>query len=94
MGRGGPTSTPAPPSSRAATKPGSSPDQVLAEKVKAALGADPALESTTVDVIAANGTVTLVGTADNAASRDKASRIAQGVQGVNSVENRLVVRDS
>ena len=73
------------------TKPGSPPDQVLAEKVKAALGADPTLETSNVDVVAANGTVTLVGTADNSASRDKASRIAQSVQGVSSVENRMVV---
>lgn len=67
----------------------------LAARVKAALSADPALAALAVDVSASGNAVTLLGTADNPRNRDKASRIALGVEGVNSVENRLVVaRDS
>jgi osmotically-inducible protein OsmY len=67
----------------------------LAARVKAALSADPALSALSVDVSASGNSVTLAGTADNSVNRDKASRVALGVQGVNSVENHLVVtRDS
>jgi hyperosmotically inducible protein len=78
-----------------ATKSAASADQVLTERVKAALGADPTLQAKNIDVVAMGGAVTIVGTAGNTADRDKASRIASSVQGVNSVENRMVVvRDS
>jgi hypothetical protein len=66
-------------------------ETTLAARVKAALSADPALKTLAVDVSAAGNAVTLVGTANNSQTRDKASRVALGVQGVNSVENRLVV---
>ena len=66
-------------------------EATLAARVKAALSADPALKSLAVDVSAAGNAVTLIGTADNTETRDKASRVALGVQGVNSVENHLVV---
>ena len=66
-------------------------DTALAERVKAALGSDPALSELAVDVAASGNAVTLHGTADSNASRDKASLIALGVQGVNSVENRIVI---
>jgi hyperosmotically inducible protein len=70
-------------------------DQVLTERVKAALGADPTLQAKNYDVVAMGGAVTIVGTAGNTADREKASRIALSVQGVSSVENRMVVvRDS
>ena len=66
-------------------------DQVLTERVKAALGADPTLQAKNIDVVAMDGAVTIVGTTGNTADREKASRIASSVQGVNSVENRMVV---
>jgi osmotically-inducible protein OsmY len=66
-------------------------ETTLAARVQAALSADPALKTLAVDVSASGNAVTLVGTADNPETRDKASRIALGVPGVNSVENRLVV---
>lgn len=66
-------------------------DAALAARVKDALGADPALKAITVDVAASGNAVTLLGTADTTANRDKASLIALSVQGVNSVENRMVI---
>jgi osmotically-inducible protein OsmY len=73
------------------TRRATSADAALAERVKAALGADPALKTIAVDVAASGNAVTLIGTADNTANRDKASLIALSVQGVNSVENRIVI---
>jgi hyperosmotically inducible protein len=66
-------------------------DTALAERVKTAIGADPALSALTVDVAASGNAVTLHGTADSNANRDRASLVALGVQGVNSVENRIVI---
>lgn len=66
-------------------------DSELASRVKAALAADPALKSLTVDVSASGTDVTLHGTANTASEREKASMIALSVQGVRSVENKLVV---
>jgi osmotically-inducible protein OsmY len=66
-------------------------EKSLAARVKAALSADPALGETAVNVSASGETVTLMGTADNVANREKATRVALGVQGVSSVENQLVV---
>jgi osmotically-inducible protein OsmY len=63
----------------------------LAGKVKSALGADPALKTLAIDAGAADGVVTLYGTADNKKNRDKAARVASGVPGVKSVKNELVI---
>ena len=66
-------------------------DSDLAGRVKAALAADPALKSLTVDVTAMGTDITLHGTADTTGNREKASLVALNVQGVRSVENKLVV---
>jgi osmotically-inducible protein OsmY len=66
-------------------------DSALAEKVKSALGADPALRSSTVDVGVSGGVVTLFGTSDTRAHRDKAAQLAANVPGVKSVKNQMVI---
>jgi len=66
-------------------------NKVLAGKVKTALGADPALKLLAIDAGASDGVVTLYGTADNKANRDRAARVASGVPGVKSVKNELVI---
>jgi hyperosmotically inducible protein len=63
----------------------------LAARVKAALIAAPGLKSSAINVDAANGVVTLVGTADNRDNRDLAEQLASNVEGVTSVHNRIVV---
>ena len=63
----------------------------LAGKVKSALGADPALKMLAIDAGAADGVVTLYGTADNRKNRDKAGKVASEVPGVKSVKNELVI---
>lgn len=66
-------------------------DTALAAKVKSALMADPALKMLAIDVGASGGVVTLFGTANTAANRDKAARVAADVPGVKSVDNKLVI---
>jgi hyperosmotically inducible periplasmic protein len=80
---------------KAAETPKADPDAELAAKVKSAFSNDADLKMLPIDVRAANGAVTLYGTADNAKLRDKAVRIASGVDGVKSVNaNVQIVRGS
>jgi hyperosmotically inducible periplasmic protein len=66
-------------------------NKALTNKVKSALGADPALKFLAIDATASDGAVTLYGTADNRALREKAARVASNVPGVKSVRNELVI---
>lgn len=66
-------------------------DAALAARVKAAISADPALRSLTVDVNAADGVVTLFGTADTPANSHQAAMLALNVEGVRSVRNKMVI---
>lgn len=66
-------------------------DKALAARVKTALGADSNLKMLAIDAGATNGVVTLWGTADTRAHRDKAGKVASGVAGVKSVKNELVI---
>jgi osmotically-inducible protein OsmY len=74
-----------------APKPALDENRELVGKVKSALGADPALKMLAIDAGAADGVVTLYGTADNKVHRDKAAKVASGVPGVKSVKNELVI---
>jgi len=66
-------------------------DAALAIKVKSALGADPTLKFLAIDAGASSGVVTLYGTANNRALREKAAQVASKVEGVKSVRNELVI---
>jgi len=66
-------------------------DAALAARVKAALAADSALRSITVDVNATEGVVTLYGTADTPARSHQAVMVAMNVEGVRSVKNEMVI---
>lgn len=66
-------------------------DTVLATRVKAALIAEPSIKATAIDVDSRDGVITLFGTVDNLASRDKASQTAAGVQGVKTVLNNVKI---
>jgi hyperosmotically inducible protein len=81
--------------SRAADKVGTAvDDSAITAKVKTALLADPNVKGLQIDVDTKNGVVTLNGTADKPANRDRAVAIAKDTSGVKSVENRLVVKAS
>jgi hypothetical protein len=63
----------------------------LAAKVRSALADDRVLKRLAIDAIAADGVITLVGTADTLAHRNKAAQVASAVAGVKSVKNNLVI---
>ena len=66
-------------------------DAALARRVKEALLAKPDLKGHGIDITARGGAVTLFGTADSLAHRKLAEDIASGIDGVKSVENKLVI---
>ena len=63
----------------------------LVAKVRSALADDPVLKRLAIDAVASDGVVTLLGTADTPAHRNKAAQIASAVAGVKSVKNNLVI---
>ena len=69
-------------------------DGAITAKVKTALLADPDVKGLAIDVDTKNGVVTLKGTADKPANKDRAVAIAKDTGGVKSVEDQLVVKAS
>lgn len=67
-------------------------DAAITAKVKTALVAEPGLKALQIDVDTANGVVTLSGSVDSPNNLDRATQVAQAVQGVKSVDNRLTVK--
>jgi serine/threonine-protein kinase len=67
-------------------------DASLVNSVSGQLQQAPNLKSAKISVAAANGVVTLTGTADSAANREEAAKTAAAVQGVTQVVNSLVVQ--
>ena len=66
-------------------------DISITAKVKAALASDASVKLMRIDVDTTDGRVSLIGTAPNAASRERAQAVANGVDGVLTVDNRLLV---
>ncbi len=69
-------------------------DATLTTKVKAAVLAEPGLKSLQINVDTKDAVVTLQGTVDNMALKERATQIAQSVGGVRSVVDNLVVKSS
>ena len=67
------------------------PDKALAARVKRALEGEPKIHAAGIDVTAADGTITLWGTTASDGERARAAKLASGVEGVKSVENRIAV---
>ena len=67
-------------------------DVAITTKISAALAADDKLSAIRIDVDTSNGRVTLNGTAPDPVSRERATSLASGVEGVTSVDNRLAVK--
>ncbi len=66
-------------------------DVAITTKVKSALAADTKLSALKINVDTKDGNVALTGTAPDASARDMASTLVNAVEGVRSVDNRLVV---
>jgi len=67
-------------------------DAAITTKVKTALIAEPGLKALQINVDTANGVVTLTGAVDSSQNLDRATQVAQSVDGVKSVDNRLNVK--
>ncbi len=76
-----------------ATKAGEKIDDLtITTTVTAGLAKDPDLSALKINVDTRDGAVTLNGSAPTEAARDKAATLAKAVKGVNSVDNKLVVK--
>jgi hyperosmotically inducible protein len=71
--------------------PSPDPNAELAQRVKQALEGEAKIQAAAIDVTAAEGKVTLWGTASSAGERSRAADVAGKVQGVKSVENKIAV---
>jgi hyperosmotically inducible protein len=67
-------------------------DLTITTTVTAGLAKDPDLSALKINVDTRNGAVTLNGSAPTEAAREKAATLAKAVKGVNSVDNKLVVK--
>src|SRR5712691_5058115 len=84
--------TPAPaPEAKAPEAPKPDPNKELAERVKQALEGEAKIQAAAIDVTAADGAVTLWGTAATAAERDRAASVAGKIGGVKTVTNKIAV---
>lgn len=98
LGKSVPPQSPAPaPEAKASPAPKPvepaqpSADQVLADRVRAALRAERVVNADGIDITAKDGTVTLFGTTTTKMQREVAAKVAAAVAGVRSVENKLQV---
>jgi hyperosmotically inducible periplasmic protein len=66
-------------------------DAAITTKVNAALVADESLKVMKVNVDTKAGRVILMGTAPNAAARERATTMAKAIEGVTEVDNQLRV---
>lgn len=94
-----PAAEPAKPEPTAEAKapeaPKPDPNAELAARVKRALEGAAKVQGAAIDVTAADGKVTLWGTASTDGERSRAAQVAGKVDGVKSVENKIsVVRGS
>jgi len=74
-----------------AVKDGAS-DAAITTAVNGALVKDDKLSALKIDVDTHDGRVVLQGTAPDAASQQRATQLAQAVDGVQSVDNRLTIK--
>jgi hyperosmotically inducible periplasmic protein len=73
------------------TMAGKAKDAAITTSVNAELAKDSKLSALRIDVDTVDGKVALRGTAPDAGSRDRATSLAQRVDGVKSVDNQLTV---
>ena len=66
-------------------------DTTITAAVKAGILAEPGLKVLKIEVDTKNGQVMLTGSADSAENVERATQIANAIQGVKSVDNRLAV---
>ncbi len=86
--------TPAPVAPKPEVKPEppkADPNKELAARVKRALESEAKIQAAGIDVTAADGKVTLWGTAATDAERNRAAGVARKVEGVSAIDNQIKV---
>ena len=68
-------------------------DSAITAKVKSALIADSTTKAYQINVETFQGTVQLSGFVDDAQARQRAEQVAENVEGVRDVNNKLELRD-
>ena len=71
--------------------PKADPNKELAARVKRALESEAKIQAAGIDVTAADGKVTLWGTAATDAERNRAAGVARKVEGVSAIDNQIKV---
>ena len=79
------------PEAKAPEAPKPDPNKELARRVKQALEGEAKIQAAAIDVTAADGKVTLWGTAATAGERNRAAQVASKVEGVSSIDNQIKV---
>lgn len=69
-------------------------DTEITTKVKAAVFAMPGLDTLQISVDTVKGVVTLSGLVDSQTHRDMAASLAQGIEGVSQVDNKLAIKSN
>lgn len=69
-------------------------DATITTKVKAAVLAEPGLNTLQINVDTKDGNVTLNGTVDSPELKQRATQVAQAVEGVKTVSDQLTVKSS
>lgn len=69
-------------------------DERIKEDISDRLGDDPYIDATEVEVVVANGEVTLIGSVNDRLDKRRAEDLAERVSGVQNVENRIRVKSS
>jgi len=82
--------TTAKPQAQAPSRP-VDPNEELSIRVRRALEEAGKIDAAAIDISATDGVVTLFGTAGTKDERERAAQVAAKVDGVKSVENKLVV---
>lgn len=67
-------------------------DERIKEDISDRLGDDPYIDATEIEIVVANGDVTLIGSVNDRADKRRAEDLAERVSGVQNVENRIRVK--
>ena len=69
-------------------------DERIKEDISDRLGDDPYIDATEIEIVVANGEVTLIGSVNDRMDKRRAEDLAERVSGVQNVENRIRVKSS
>jgi len=69
-------------------------DERIKEDISDRLGDDPYIDATEIEIVVANGEVTLLGSVNDRMDKRRAEDLAERVSGVQNVENRIRVKST